>query len=59
MFNTGKIKDELTIERVCLLMNIVPCNEINLKGEIFLDIMKHISQEKSPFNEFVLNDINR
>ena len=26
----GSIRGELTIERLCLLMNIVPCNEINL-----------------------------
>ena len=31
MFNTGKIKDELTIERVCLLMNIVPCRKMNFE----------------------------
>ena len=28
--DTGEIDDELTIERVCLLMNIVPCEEIIL-----------------------------
>ena len=33
MFNTGQIKGELTIERVCLLMNIVICKEINLAGQ--------------------------
>ena len=33
MFNTGQIKGELTIERVCLLMNIVPCKEFNLAGQ--------------------------
>ena len=30
LFITGQIVGECTIERVCLLMNIVPCNEINL-----------------------------
>ena len=29
---TGRIKEECTIERVCLLMNIIPWNEINLAG---------------------------
>ena len=27
---TGQTKDELTIERVCLLMNIVPYNDMDL-----------------------------
>ena len=49
MFDTGQIKGKLAIERVCLLMSIVPCKEIDLKGKIFLDVMRHISQEKSPF----------
>ena len=30
IFVTGRIEDELTTERVCLLMNIVPCKEIYL-----------------------------
>ena len=33
MLLIGRIRGELTIERVCLLMNIVPCHEINLGCE--------------------------
>ena len=34
MFDTERIKGELTIERVCLLMNIVQCKAINLRSLI-------------------------
>ena len=29
----GDIKDECTIERVALVMSIVPCRELNLDGQ--------------------------
>ena len=41
LFTTGQIKGEMTIERVCLLMNIVPCNEIDLEGQSCLQIIEH------------------
>ena len=46
MFDTGKIKDKLTIERVCLLMNIVPCKAISLARKTRYDDMKHMPKEK-------------
>ena len=40
-FVTGQIKGELTIERVCLLMNIVPCQEFDLTGQSPRHIIEH------------------
>ena len=41
MFVTEQIEGELTIERVCLLMNIVRFNEMNCVGQSSQDIIEH------------------
>ena len=39
---TGRIGGKLTIERVFLLLNIVPCNEINLSCQSCSQITEHL-----------------
>ena len=41
MFYTEPIEGKLTIESVCLLMNIVPCQVIKLKGEVVSHTIVH------------------
>ena len=51
---TGRIEGELTIERVCLLMNIIPCKEIDLEGQMCQYLTEHCLTQRL-FHGFVLS----
>ena len=54
MFITGRIEGEMTIERVCLLMNIIPCKEIDLEGQMCQYLTEHCLTQRL-FHGFVLS----
>ena len=54
MIITGRIEGELTIERVSLLMNIIPCKEIDLEGQMCQYLTEHCLTQRL-FHGFVLS----
>ena len=59
IFGTGRINGELTIESVCLLMNIISCKAMNLDGQKLQHIISRHGLKSGQFQCFVLSVINR